>query len=420
MLQHMPSGAGQAAHLWDIQCDSACDILVAHLAVGSGHRMAAEALAAAFASQAAHLRVDVRDLLDGSRSWRFRRLPDIYGASLRLVPWAYDWCWRHGKPGRLNDLAEMATCRRAFAQFGALVTAANPQVVICTHGVAARFAARLRRQGARFLHAAALTDFGCHRFWPEQGVDLYITPAPQMTTQLVSRGVPREHIHTCGIPLRPGFWPLAPDREALRSRSGDRRVVVLAGSTDKKLYADAARATQALVEDHARDPSAFTLTVVTGRNEVLRGKLAAMSTAANCRVLGYVADMARLLRQASILVTKPGGSATAEALASGVPLLYIGYAPGQERANLEFAVNNGAAFCADKPEEAPAALRGLLANVGGLRFMAEQARRLGRPRAALDAADVILEAARASGRPRTHLGVRRPQPTQEGVPCSTQ
>ncbi len=394
----------------------ACDVLIVYLSFGSGHRMAAEALAAAFADRAPHVRVAVHDLLQGSDSWRFRRLSDVYGTALHLVPWAYDWAWWHARPGLFNGLAERASCGKALNHFRGLLAAARPRVVICTHALAARFAVRLQKADTRFLHVGILTDFGCHEFWPRQGVDLYITPSAEVRAEGALGDVPARRIHPLGIPVRRAFW-----QQERRSASLGREqplVVVLAGSTDRRLYTPAAQAARELTDAHAQDPSAFSLTVVTGRDEPLRRRLADMPAALDCRVLGYVDDMGGLLRQASVLVTKPGGLATAEALAAGVPLVYVGPALGQERANVQFTSHHGAAVHTQRPGEVADTLRTLLAGPARLGHMAEQAQRLGRPKAALRVVDLIVRTAGLAATHRAPTDVCAGRTAQEESPCS--
>lgn len=372
-------------------------IVIAHLSVGSGHRMVAEAMATAVERLASSAEPRVVDLVDAMGSWRLRQLPEAYGAALRFVPWAYDKWWRRGRPGILND---PSNSRRLLGRFRRLLEDARAEAVVCSHALAARFAARLRNTGMKFVNVFVLTDFGCHWFWPCSGVDIVLAPTEEAAAQLTSRGVPARCVHACGIPVREAFWS-RPTRAQVAIRGLEIRrpaVVVMAGSTQRSLYRVAAEAARALVRAHARTPSAYELTVVTGNDESLRRELLTMAAHPNCRVLGYVDDMPALLQDADVLVAKPGGLTTAEAFACGVPLLYLGSSAGQERANVEFAVSEGAALHAADPVRVPAVLDGVLQRPDELCRMAERARSLGRPRAALDAAALVLAALRTRRR----------------------
>ncbi len=372
-------------------------IVIAHLSVGSGHRMVAEAMAAAVARLAGSAEPRVVDLVDAIGSWRLRQLPEAYGATLRFAPWAYDRWWSRSRPGILND---PSNSRRLLARFRRLLEDVSVEAVVCTHALAARFAARLRRAGMEFVNAFVLTDFGCHRFWPWSDVDIVLAPTEEVAAHLISRGAPARCVHACGIPVREAFWSRLARAQATAPGSERRRpaVVVMAGGTQRSLYRAAAEAARALVRARARAPSAYDLTVVTGNDESLRRELLTMAAHPDCRVLGYVDDMPGLLHRADVLAAKPGGITTAEALACGVPLLYLGPSAGQEKANVEFAIGEGAALHAADPARAPAILDGLLRRPDELCQMAERARSLGRPRAALDAAALVLAAVSARRR----------------------
>ena len=83
-----------------------------------------------------------------------------------------------------------------------------------------------------------------------------------------------------------------------------------------------------------------------------------------------------------LLVTKPGGLTSSEALAVGRPLLIVDPIPGQEAANSDYLLERGAAVKANRLEDLPYRLESLLAGAGLIRLkkMAAAAKALGRPR----------------------------------------
>jgi UDP-N-acetylglucosamine:LPS N-acetylglucosamine transferase len=70
--------------------------------------------------------------------------------------------------------------------------------------------------------------------------------------------------------------------------------------------------------------------VVCGRNNALRARLTA---AGHTHVLGWVNDMAGLIRACDLVVQNAGGLTASEALASGVPVLTYRCLPGHGRTN---------------------------------------------------------------------------------------
>jgi processive 1,2-diacylglycerol beta-glucosyltransferase len=77
-------------------------------------------------------------------------------------------------------------------------------------------------------------------------------------------------------------------------------------------------------------PHQFQIIVVAGRNEKLRRKLAAQTYKHPTRILGFSINMHELMSVADLIITKPGGLTTSEALAMGKPLFILNPIPGQE------------------------------------------------------------------------------------------
>ena len=84
----------------------------------------------------------------------------------------------------------------------------------------------------------------------------------------------------------------------------------------------------------------FQILVITGRNESLKEKLekklATHNHNKNICVLGYTNKMNDILASIDVLITKPGGLTTTEALLKDVPMIVPYYIPGQEEENLDF------------------------------------------------------------------------------------
>ena len=105
----------------------------------------------------------------------------------------------------------------------------------------------------------------------------------------------------------------------------------------------------------------FQTLVVAGRNEQLRCDLAAQDRRHPTHVLGFVTNMHELMAVSDLLVTKPGGLTTSEALAMGKPLFILNPIPGQEAANSDFSrIERGAAAKVNRVEDLPFRLGQLL------------------------------------------------------------
>jgi processive 1,2-diacylglycerol beta-glucosyltransferase len=91
--------------------------------------------------------------------------------------------------------------------------------------------------------------------------------------------------------------------------------------------------------------------------------------------------MHELMTVADLIITKPGGLTSSEALALGRSLLILDPIPGQEAANSDFLLERGAAAKVNRVEDLPFRVEQLLGSKK-LAEMARAAKRLGHVKAA--------------------------------------
>ena len=91
---------------------------------------------------------------------------------------------------------------------------------------------------------------------------------------------------------------------------------------------------------------------------------------------------------ADLLVTKPGGLSTSEALAAGLPMVLTHPIPGPEQRHVRHLVQQGVALHAPSSEEIPQIVLPLLRSAEKRADMARRAKELARPDAAYAVAQV--------------------------------
>ena len=276
--------------------------------------------------------------------------------------------------------------RRMNRRFVKHVRLFKPDVVVCTHYLPLEIMGHLKAKGMSSLTVCVVTDFEAHALWMEDSTDLYCVAADETRSSLAARGIKPERIVVTGIPIASRFSK-PPEPRAVRKRIGLRddlpTVLVLGGGFGMGPVAGILRALDEI-------GSALQTLVVTGRNKKLRRDLASHDYRHSTRVLGFVANMHELMAVSDLIITKPGGLTSSEALALGRPLLILHPIPGQEAANSDFLLERGAAAKVNRVEDLPFRVEQLLGSKK-LREMSRAAQRLGRP----DAAEQIcLEIAR--------------------------
>ena len=372
-------------------------VLILSASAGVGHLRAAEAIEVALRRLRPDARVVNTDALSlTSPAFRHvygRTYFDLVAAAPHLIGYLYDRLDRPAVTGRL-DRAKAGYLRLLHLRRVAALIESEPwDVVVNTHFLSAGVVASLRDAGRVGIpQVTVTTDFYVHAMWVRRPVERYFVASEEAATCLAPL-VPDSQIEVTGIPIHPNFAAAA-DAAATADRSGmgptraaDVRPTVLQLAGGLGIGPIEAVHRQLL---EANEP--MNLVVVAGRNAGARDRLKRIEVPARHRrtVLGFTDRMPELMASADLLVSKPGGLTTSEALATGTPMLVVEPIPGQETRNGDYLLEHGAAAKVNKLTALTAKVEALLGDPGRLGNMAAAARRIGRPSAAFDVARQAL------------------------------
>lgn len=356
-------------------------ILIATVTAGGGHIAAAAALEDAWRAARPEDVVEKIDLLKLFSPLHRKIYSQGY---VQLVERAPDlWGMVFAKTDNPKLLQKLKRFQRKFPsgskqRFARHVKQFKPDVVLCTHYLPLETLTPLREKAdVRPFVVSIVTDFEAHALWMESCVDLYCVAAEETKARLVARGAADKSIVATGIPIASKFSTRV-DVKAVRKNYGLRDdlpvLLVLSGGFGMGPVAE-------ILGELDKSAKPFQTLVVTGRNEELRRELAAHDRKHPTHVLGFSTNMHELMAVADLIITKPGGLTSSEALAMGRPLFILNPIPGQEAANSDFLLERGAAAKANRVEDLPFRIEQLLGSKK-LGEMARVAKSLGRPHAA--------------------------------------
>jgi processive 1,2-diacylglycerol beta-glucosyltransferase len=362
--------------------------------VGAGHLRAAQAVELALREVAPDAAVRNLDVLELTNAL-FRRVYgkaylDLVNKAPHVLGYFYDYMDRPRRSGSRRDALRRAVQKLNLHRFRRLLHDEPPDLIINTHFLPAEIVAGLRRK--RRLSAPQVTvttDFETHRLWVNQPCERYFTATEEGARYLGSWGVPAADTRATGIPIHPAFArPLdAAEARARLGLSSDRPVVLqLAGGFG---VGPIARLYEALLQvEHPLD-----VVAVAGRNEKVKSELEALPVPPRhrARVLGFTDRIDEWMAAADLVVSKPGGLTTSEALARGAAMVVVNPIPGQESRNSDFLLEQGAAIKVNNVATLAYKVDGLLADRARLDRLRSRARQLGRPRAAYEVARQSVE-----------------------------
>lgn len=370
-------------------------IAIAYASIGSGHRVAAEAVATELRSLTADAAsVELLDVMGyGSVRVSGERLTESFtGPSAGL----YDLAWHSKALVPAVRAVSGPLLRRLYPGFSALLAEKQYAAIVCTHALGALLAGHAVRRGRiRSRVVGVTTDYGIHGMWPTHGLDLMCVSHEDAREHALDRGFDEQAVVVTGVPVRPQFM-LEYDRAAARRHfdvpEGSRSVLALAGSSMPGPYVRFKEALAVSLPAIASLPGT-SVSVVTGRDEALaadlRARIQGFGTT-NVRIFGYVERMAPLIAAADLVLAKPGGLICAECVSVGTPLVLVGPAVGQERSNARALTAAGAAQYAADPRTIAEHARKVISSPSRLKVMREAAGSIARPFAARDIAERVL------------------------------
>lgn len=287
------------------------------------------------------------NFISKGHNFAYRYAPKLYGVGYRM---------EERKP---SPLLYEQSIKGADELLEAL-RADGADAAICVHVFPAMMITELRRRGELSIPAwFVATDYTCSPGVGELDMDGFCIPHPALLDEFAAAGLDRSRLHPTGIPVSPAFSQPLEKKAARHSLhlENKRHVVVLAcGSMGAGPMRSAAeKIAQAL------SPSEDRLIMVCGSNRRLyRSSKLTLDAYPQIQVVGFTKRMPQYLHACDALVTKAGGLTTTEAVAAGVPLIYLDAVPGCETRNLEFLSSRGYALAAENEDELPPLIRGVL------------------------------------------------------------
>jgi processive 1,2-diacylglycerol beta-glucosyltransferase len=384
-------------------------IAILTLSVGSGHVRAAEVVQRALLDGGDNVEVRTLDAIELARWWFRWVYVDSYWWMLRHAPGLWRRLFERRQRKAHRATAPRWVFRRGCSEVLRQLKAFAPHLVIATEIGAAEIAALGKREGYYSSPILAVqTDFQTEPPWVQREIDVYGVGSEEAKAQLIGWGVSPNRVVLCGIPIDPAFGLAFDQAEVLRALGLDPRrpvVLVMGGGMGPAPLDE-------IIQSLERCGLPLQVLAVGGRDQAVKARLEGQRgrLALDLHIFGWSDNIPELMTAADLLITKPGGVTTAEALAVGLPMLLTHPIPGPEERHVRYLEQNGAAVRACSLEEIPQLAYQLLSCSAKLAEMARCAHELARP----DAAHAIAQVARALLETATYIDFLAAPPARSG------
>lgn len=263
----------------------------------------------------------------------------------------------------------------------------TPTALVCTHAVPCSVIAEQKKRGNCDLPLIGIiTDYAVHSYWLHSHVDLYIVANQESAKTLATKGIEKNKIKICGIPVDPCFNKKIPKSEARKKLSLDPQKMTLLVMGGTHGWGQLKEITKEL--SSLKGP--FQILVVAGANKELEKDLAFTQEFKNIKIVGFSKEISLLMDASDLLITKPGGMSLSEALIKELPMILVNPIPGQEERNASYLVSNQAALQIKDVKELKECVKKLFSQSEELEKLKKRINAIRTPDAAQKCAEEII------------------------------
>jgi processive 1,2-diacylglycerol beta-glucosyltransferase len=377
-------------------------VLILSASVGTGHIRAGQALEKAFLGLDSNDCIQHEDALELANP-AFRNIirkgySDLARNAPELLGWIYDYTdrvWTTDEHGN------------AFERWNALklvkyVSGYNPDIVVCTHPLPADMTSWLLcKKKLTAQHAVVITDYEINPMWLCHHYSMYFVAANETKEHLIHLGYSPERIRVTGIPVDPVFAQKK-NKVQMRLKHGlnpDLTTILISTGGAGLGSIENIIATLWDLDTNLQFIAAC------GSNEELKKSVEDVVESLPARehrvkIMGYTNDFDEFMAASDMLIGKPGGLTTSEALVKGLVFVIINPIPGQEDRNSDYLLENGVALRCNNLPVLRYKIQILLQDKNKFETLQKNALSLSHPNAALEIARELTALA-DSGAPQS-------------------
>jgi len=324
-------------------------ILILTADAGFGHRSAANAVASAILdSYGSSYECNIVNPVDDPRAPEIIRKPQAdWDRTARTFPHSYRISYSISDSLLASMVVESVITQFMMRVFQDILKTYTPDVVISTYAIyntALRSALKRNKLDIPFF--LVITDLAhVHHMWFQLGPDKFFVPTEQTRQEAIRSHISPQRVLVSGLPIDPRFAQEKRDKTALRQSLGWNPKLSTVLAVGSKRVRDLFSNLKAV--DKCGFP--LQLVVVAGGNDELFEEVCTAKWNTPVFCYNYVCNLPEMLHAADLLITKAGGLITSEALACGLPIIFVEAIPGQETGNVRYVCEHSAGTMAKTP-----------------------------------------------------------------------
>lgn len=315
-------------------------VLIFSASTGGGHNIAAESLREHF--EASGFEATTYDAFKNTNAILNNVISKGYEKMVKITPETYGRLYRAANNETLSHyIIALITdiCEKRLIK---IILYEKPDLILVTHPLVTNVLGYLKGENEFSIPIISIvTDYMIHRAYLNKNVNAYIVGSEYTKQTMTEKGVPENKIFSYGIPVRRSF--LDYNSEIKKDYDVDLSVLLMGGSMG---VSQVEKALSSLLQTKHY----LKIIVVCGKNEKLKKRVEKIIQGESSKkivVYGFVDKIPVLMDMADVIITKPGGLTTTEAIIKNIPMIIPYYIPGQEEENADFLEETGMAIKVD-------------------------------------------------------------------------
>ncbi len=307
-------------------------ILILTAQFGAGHISAANAIKEYILEKEPTYNIVIQNFISASIPKINKPLVKLYEANTKYTPGLYNYYYYLKKS---FDSKHDVAYKVYTPKLSEYILKTNPDLIISTFPMAGACVDHFKSKNPEFKipTITVVTDVVDSLEWIYHSTDMYFVASHEIKNRYVQKGIDPNKIKVTGVPVKKEF-----NNHSNISHKKHKLLIVGGGrglfDMDIEFFY--------YIDDLLNSlNNSFEATIVCGKNQKLYDKLTNKKPLQNVNVLGFVNNMPELLKQNTLLITKPGGATLFEAIKSEIPVVVMLPKVGQEIENARFIIDKG-------------------------------------------------------------------------------
>lgn len=261
-----------------------------------------------------------------------------YSRITKDIPWFWGKIYYHTQEPIFEKIIDLSNKILSY-KFGKLLKEIQPDIIISTHFFVGHMCSILKRKGKiNAKLATVITDYGDDPYnewiYNHEYIDYFFVAHYKIKNKLIEKGVSENKIFDTGIPISKKFLVQYNRSEIFNdlNLNENKKTVLFFGGGELGLGKSK---TLKIFEYLVKDFPDIQIIAISGKNETLENNFEKIvnenNRNQNVKILGFTDKVAELMSISDLVITKPGGLTSTEALVSNLPILAINPIPRPRR-----------------------------------------------------------------------------------------